>query len=190
MQLQRPLQDQLGHVGEPVADPHQRQTPGQIRHRDAKHRGPLEVAQLLHHALLVIGSPESPAMRSASSSASVRAIGRALEQALVDQFVEQQRMRGDLRGEEIAVRASSTSRAARARSRTSSAEVGGARADGLEQRRAAAAARVSASPPAAASPPARGSSGFEPPPSGLVEAPHRRRIAQIGEQARRRFGST
>ena len=50
-EIQRLLDDHLGDLGEPVADPHQRQPAGEVRHRDAEHRRALELAQHLHLAL-------------------------------------------------------------------------------------------------------------------------------------------
>ena len=53
-QLDDALDDELGDIREPIADPHQRQAPGQIRHGHAEHRRLLEVPQRLDLAFGIL----------------------------------------------------------------------------------------------------------------------------------------
>ncbi len=53
-QVDDPLDDELGDIREPIADPHQRQAPGEIRHRHAEHRRLLEVPQRLDLAFGIL----------------------------------------------------------------------------------------------------------------------------------------
>ena len=53
-ELHGALEDQLGDIGEPVADLHQRQHAGQVGDRDAEHGGALEMSQHLHLALGIL----------------------------------------------------------------------------------------------------------------------------------------
>jgi hypothetical protein len=50
---ERLLDDQLRDVREAVAHLHHRQSPGEVRHRDAEHGRPLELAQQVDLALRI-----------------------------------------------------------------------------------------------------------------------------------------
>ena len=116
--LQRALDDELGDVGEPIADLHDRQAPGQIGDRDTEYRRALEVPQRLDLVLRIIVAQLLHA-REVQVAREIGALGKLGQQALIDQLIEQQRIGGDLLHQKVAVRPhSSTRRAARrARSR-------------------------------------------------------------------------
>ena len=98
-QRERLIDDQLGHVRQPVADPHQRQPAGEIQHRDPKHRRPPELAERVHAKFLVASRMLQPGRELLRKLPAVR---KGLEHARVEQLVEQERMRGDLAGEIVA----------------------------------------------------------------------------------------
>ena len=100
-ELQRSLQDQLGQVGQAVADLHDRQAGKQVRDRETKERRALKLPQPLDQLLLVVRIDAGHALRQIGRERS--AIRRMLEDARIDQLIEQQRMRGDLIGQKIAV---------------------------------------------------------------------------------------
>ena len=79
-------------------------TPGEIRHRHAEQRGALELAQRLDLLLRIAPRAAVPCAHSRSRAKPAR-VGQLRQQPLVDQLIEQQRVRGDLRGEEIPVAA-------------------------------------------------------------------------------------
>src|ERR1700729_3571127 len=95
--LQRLLDDQLGDVGEPVAHLHQRQDASEVRHRHAEQGGALELPQRLD-LLLRAGQLFEARTELARHVAARRQLR---QQALIDQLIEQQRVCGDLRGEEV-----------------------------------------------------------------------------------------
>ena len=112
----------------------------------------------------------------ASSQRQVGARRRRSKQPLVDQLIEQQRVRGDLRGEEVAVTAQLDEPRARRRVLVQQREVGRARADRLDDPRARVAARGSSgacSLPTSAS--SAGSSACRRSRARLIELAHQRR---------------
>ena len=90
---ERLFEDQLGDVGQPVADLHQRQPSRQVEGRDAEHGGAAEVAQCIHLQLRVAARMLEPRGELALELAAIR---QRLEHAGIEQLVEQQRVRRDL----------------------------------------------------------------------------------------------
>ena len=129
-QRQRFLHDQLGDVGEPIADLHQRQAADQIGDRDPKQGRALELAQHLDLSLRLLVLHVLATQRQILRE--LRARRRLLDQALVDQLIEQQRMRGDLVGEKLALLAQRDQPAQRRRVLVQQREIDGAAADHLE----------------------------------------------------------
>ena len=179
--------DQLGDLGQPVADPHQRHAPGQIGHGDAEHRRALELAQRSTSRSSSSARVDEPRMRCpvpASSSARGRQARRAGARRSARRAAAGARR--SARREIRRARASSTSRRRALRVLVQQREIRRARADGLEhpQQPPQHAQGVAAdrAPPRQPAPAAarRGAA------AGLVEAPHRRRVAQVREQARGR----
>ena len=96
------LDDDLGDLREVVAHAHQRNLSGEIGHGHAENRRALELPQHFHLPLgLVLGQVREP---RASLRPRARRAAPAARRSFVQQFVEQQRMRGDLRREELAAR--------------------------------------------------------------------------------------
>ncbi len=95
-QLHRPLHDQLGHFGEPVADSHHGQSPRQVGHRQSEDRRALELPEgfdlMLRFVVLHMAHSQLELFLQCG------AIGQVRQQTLVDQLVQQQWMGGDLAG--------------------------------------------------------------------------------------------
>ena len=102
-EIQRLLNDQLGDVGEPVADLHDRQPAAQVGHRDAEDRRALELSQELHLVLGILGS--GAGHPAAKLRGELLARRDRIDQTLVEQLIEQQRKRGDLLRQETGLRA-------------------------------------------------------------------------------------
>src|ERR1017187_4627530 len=94
------LHDELGDVGQPVADPHQRETTREVGEGHRKYRNLLELAQRFDLPLRIVrGQPFGPGGEFPGKSLARRHFG---ERSGIDQFVEQQRKVGDLTRQEPA----------------------------------------------------------------------------------------
>src|SRR6185437_966061 len=95
------LDDELGEVGESVAHLHERQHARDVGDRHPEQGGALELAQRLHLLLRIVLAQLLETLLELGGAAGA---GRQLrQQPLVDQLIEQQRIRGDLRRQELAV---------------------------------------------------------------------------------------
>jgi hypothetical protein len=97
------LEQDLGDPRQLVADLHQRKAAREVRDRDAKHRGTLEIAQRVHESFEV---PRVLAREPfLELGGQLMPPGRRLHDARIDQVVEQEGMDGDLAGQELAAAA-------------------------------------------------------------------------------------
>ena len=135
-QVQGVGQDQLGGVGEPVADLHQRQVGRPVGHRDPEHGAALEGPHDLELGLQVVGHAQAdrPLQRFLQFAAG----GGGVEDALVEQFVQQQGMLFHQRHQELAAFRQRQQARQRAGILADQREVGAAPADGPQQRHEAA----------------------------------------------------
>ena len=129
-------QDQLGGVGEPVADLHQRQVRHPVGDRDPEHRAALKRAHDLELRFKVVG--HAHADRLVQRFLQFLAGGRGVENALVEQFVEQQRMLFHQCHQELAAFGERQQPRQRAGIFADQRKIGAAPADGLQQRNEAA----------------------------------------------------
>ena len=129
-EIERLLHDQLGDVGEAVADLHDRQPTAQVRHRDAEHGRALELSQQLHLVLGVLGSGAGhPAAKLRREFLARR---DRIDQPRVEQLVEQQRKGRDLLGQETGLRAEIDQPRERERVLVEQREIHGPAADALQ----------------------------------------------------------
>ena len=173
--------DELGDIGEPVAHLHQRQHARQIRHRHAKHRRTLELAQgldlllrillaQLFHAGIKIAREGGP-------------LGQLRQQPLVNELIQQQRVGGDLGGEKIPVAAQLHQARARRAVLAQQREVRRALPDRLDDREHPAQHRQLRAAVRHVGQQHR-QQRLQPPAPRLIELAHQRRATQLQQQAR------
>ena len=129
-EFERALDEEFGDVGQAVAHAHDRQVTQQIRNRETEDGRALEMAHGVEHALLIGRIHPGQAMLELECER--RAIRRLLEQAIVEEFVDQQRMRGDLVHQQVAMRRQRDESSARSRVMAQQREIRRAPPDRLE----------------------------------------------------------
>ena len=94
------LDDEFGDVRQPIAHFHQRQAPGEIRVGDAKHSGPLKLAQCFDFPLRIVVRYVLTADHEFIRE--LRTRQRLLEHTFIDELIEQQRRGCNLARKKIA----------------------------------------------------------------------------------------